>query len=207
MNKKNTARTLTGLALVGLMGVGATLAYLSDSTGPVTNSFALSTKGISITLDEALKDGSGRTDVGNDYGEVVPGEVIAKDPQVHVVANSLDANVFVKVTNPNGANLTITDLNVDAWEMVETKGDSTYYVYKKGAAPTEAADAYTVVKSSDQQQDLAKVFEHVQVKDYQNSEEMKDITLKPIVIKAAAVQAKGVTDQQALTQAKELLDK
>ena len=52
MNKKKLGVTLGSLALVGAIGFGATLAYLSDTAGTLTNTFVVGDN-ISIELDEA----------------------------------------------------------------------------------------------------------------------------------------------------------
>ncbi len=53
MNKKKLVTTFGSLALVGVIGVGASLAYLSDKTNTLTNTFTIGSN-IDITLDEAL---------------------------------------------------------------------------------------------------------------------------------------------------------
>jgi len=97
--------------LLVCVSVGATLAYLTDDTDVVTNTFVVG-DGISIGLDEAYVyppseepdgtllgkiNGTGRG-TGNEY-KLVPGWTYDKDPTVHLYAVSGDCYLFVKVVN------------------------------------------------------------------------------------------------------------
>lgn len=209
MNKK-LKTTGISLLLVGVVGVGATLAYLSDNTGPLTNKFTFTDKNIDIKLDEVIVDDdnkptSDRTEIGQSYKKLVPAQIVEKDPTVTVLANSSNCNVFVSVTNPNGDKLKITDLNSEAWQKLETdQTDQTiYYVYKgeKATGIKDANDELGVVPTSDKAQVLEDVFEHVQV----GANVQLGTTFDDIVIKAAAVQADSVTDAEATKTALDLL--
>ena len=86
-----STKTLVALlSLVLLLGcsLGGTLAWLSDRTDPVTNTFTVGD--IDITLTETTED----------Y-KIVPGVNIAKDPKVTVEANSEACWLFVKVDEAN----------------------------------------------------------------------------------------------------------
>ena len=146
MNKKKLITMLTALALVGAIGVGATLAYLSDKTQELTNTFTFTNANIDITLDEAkvdentnkaLEDGS-RISEGDkqDYKNIIPGMIIDKDPTVYVEAGKLSCNVFVSVKNPNLD--TVLKINAkdkedkDAWaDAAWALIDATKYGYKR----------------------------------------------------------------------------
>ena len=80
------------LALMMLVGgiVGGTIAWLTDETDEVTNTFT--TSDISISLDETERT----------Y-QMVPGWVIDKNPTVTVSANSEDCYVFVEITGTNAS--------------------------------------------------------------------------------------------------------
>lgn len=83
-----STKTLVALlSLVLLLGcsLGGTLAWLSDSTGPVTNTFTVGD--INISLDES-----------NDLDlTIVPGVPIKKDPKVTVLEGSEACWLFVKI--------------------------------------------------------------------------------------------------------------
>lgn len=91
--KKKTLALLLALVLVFGAAVGGTIAYLTDTTGPITNTFTVGDIG-DLTLTETT---------GASY-TIIPGVNISKNP---VVAYDSDANndvavyVFVKVTAPN----------------------------------------------------------------------------------------------------------
>lgn len=78
-------------ALILVIGgvVGGTVAWLVDSTGPVTNTFTVGDIDIDLTEN-----------TGNSY-KIVPGVDIEKDPTVTVSANSEKCYVFVKVEEKN----------------------------------------------------------------------------------------------------------
>lgn len=83
-----STKTLVALlSLVLLLGcsLGGTLAWLSDSTDPVINTFTVGD--VNIELDETT---------GTEY-KIVPGVNIAKDPKVTVKANSEACWLFVKI--------------------------------------------------------------------------------------------------------------
>lgn len=79
------------LAVVLIVGisVGGTLAWLTDTTGPVTNTFTVGD--IDINLAETT---------GSSY-KFVPGDKLAKDPIVTVTAGSESCYLFVKVKDVN----------------------------------------------------------------------------------------------------------
>ena len=78
---------VTMLAVVLLVGciIGGTVAWLTDKTDPITNTFTYGK--VKIALSE---------NTGNDY-KIVPGVNIEKDPKVTVEAGSEPCYVFVKV--------------------------------------------------------------------------------------------------------------
>lgn len=86
-------RELSGKLVVAMLAVtlligcaiGGTVAWLTDKTGPVVNTFTYGD--INITLAETT---------GSSY-KIIPGVDIAKDPKVTVKANSEACWLFVKV--------------------------------------------------------------------------------------------------------------
>lgn len=97
------------LGLTAALGVGGTLAILSQQSNTVTNTFAVG-NGINaedIKLDETditaenfdgqVSD-SKRTEEGNNYENIEPASHLVKDPQVHITADAADSYVFVNIT-------------------------------------------------------------------------------------------------------------
>lgn len=214
MNKKKLITMLTALALVGAIGVGATLAYLSDKTEELTNTFKFAENGIGIELDEAKVDNNNkatneRVKAGDtqEYKNIIPGMILDKDPTVTITEKSLNCNVFVSVKNANAEEvLKINDLDADAWAEVDpstyglTAADATkYYVYQgtKATGTVEADDKFFVVPTSGNPTVLEDVFQTLTV----GTEVTKNTTFAEIVIKAAAVQADSCSDAEAAESA------
>ena len=77
---KKTLTLVLSLALAVAIGIGGTLAWLTSSTGPVTNTFTVGK--LAITLDEAPVDANGKTTTGdrgagNSY-KLMPGHTYDK---------------------------------------------------------------------------------------------------------------------------------
>lgn len=119
MKMKNMLIGGMSLALVACISIGGTLAYLSDKTGEVTNTFTMG-KGYvdqGLVLDETALHKTGevdeeqnpvlenpteissseRTTTGNKYLEMNIGDAIAKDPTLKLTTGSVDSYVFVRV--------------------------------------------------------------------------------------------------------------
>lgn len=89
---KRTILTVAAIALIACGVVGTTVAWLSDTTDPVTNIFTYGN--IDITLEET-DDGDG--DLLENTYDIKAGTPITKDPIVSVLPGSEDAWVFVKL--------------------------------------------------------------------------------------------------------------
>lgn len=94
MNKKKLGTGLVALALVGVVGIGGSLAWFTD-TESRTNTFT--TGNINITIDEESTDGS-QTGTGYDYENVMPGDVLEKKVTVTLDEDSQDAYVRLVLT-------------------------------------------------------------------------------------------------------------
>ena len=100
--KKRTLALILALVLVFGAAVGGTIAYLTDTTDPVTNTFTVGK--VDITLTETFN-----TDTNNDgtndawKAQLIPGTTYTKDPVVTVTDDSEDCWLFVKFEEKNGA--------------------------------------------------------------------------------------------------------
>lgn len=92
MKKKTVALLLACVMALGV-AVGGTLAWLTDTTQEVKNTFTDSN--INITLKET--DADEDKDADNNSYKMVPGHTIAKDPKATVVTGSEDCYLFIKV--------------------------------------------------------------------------------------------------------------
>ena len=181
--KKAMLALVCALALV-VGSVMGTMAYLQDQTQVVQNTFTVGKVGIS--LDEANVDvygvvTEGRTETGNEY-KLIPGHKYAKDPTVHVDADSENAWLFVKVENgisaieAAGDTTIAAQMEVNGWTIVD--GETNVYAYKD-----------IVVKDAD-----VTVFSNFTLK---GDAAVADYATAKINITAYAVQVDGFTTAQA----------
>lgn len=121
------------LAVVLIVGisVGGTLAWLTDTTGPVTNTFTVGD--INITLAETTKD----------Y-KMVPGNTIAKDPKVTVLKDSEACWLFVKIEESTNLDDFITYAVADGWTALA--GESG--VYYREVAASDGDQVFSVLKDN-----------------------------------------------------------
>ena len=118
MKKKQLFTMVGSLALVGAIGAGATLAYLSDTEGQLTNTFTMG-ESINIFLDEKNNDSTSddkRVEKGNNYVDVLPGVPVFKDPTVTVERVGeegvvTEQYVFMSVKKGSDVTLDIDDRN------------------------------------------------------------------------------------------------
>lgn len=136
MKNKKALKLIGALALVATVGVGATLAYLTDKSNIVRNSFTVGTgyeidddTKLSVWIDEKkigtpAKDElivEGRTLVGNTYSDVLAGNELDKDPELNIAAGSIKSYGFIEVTGLEALKaIDVTvDLNTTDWKKVD----------------------------------------------------------------------------------------
>ena len=136
-----TSKTLV-LALVLMMVVGATIggtiAWLTDTSDTVVNTFTDSD--IEITLAESDTD-LNTAGEQHDY-KMVPGYTITKDPKVTVVTGSEKCYLFVKLEESANFNSFLTYEIADGW----TSLDGVDNVYYRIVDTAEMGTAYSVLK-------------------------------------------------------------
>ena len=170
-----STKTLVALlSLVLLLGcsLGGTLAWLSDSTDPVINTFTVGD--IKISLDES-KD----LDL-----TIVPGVPIRKDPKVTVEANSEACWLFVKIEKSTNWPQELTYTIADDWtELTDVTG---VYYREVDAETAKAGHEYPVLEG-----------DKVTVSDTLTKSELQQITANPtLTFTAYAVQQEGVADAE-----------
>lgn len=177
--KKKIAISIVAVALVLCCAIGGTLAWLTDKTGPVTNTFTVGD--INIDLAETTSD----------Y-KMVPGNTIAKDPKVTVEAGSEACWLFVKVTKSGNFDQFLTYEMADGWTQYEGTTD----VWYRTVPASNANQEFEVLKDS-----------KVTVKGTVTKEMMtsSDFTNPTLTFKAAAVQTANLTLAQAYAEATTLL--
>ncbi|MCI7640590.1 MAG: hypothetical protein MSS60_12345 [Clostridiales bacterium] len=107
------------LAVVLIVGIsiGGTLAWLTATSGPVTNTFT--TSDIEITLAE-----SDDLDL-----KMVPGYTITKDPKATVEAGSEDCYLFVKLEKSTNFDDFMTYTIASGWTELTSAAGTNYKVY------------------------------------------------------------------------------
>lgn len=169
---------LAVMLIVGI-SVGGTLAWLTDKTGDVVNTFTVGD--VDIDLTETT---------GNSY-KIVPGANITKDPVVTVKANKEPCWVFVKIVEANWPAVTETDSTTrkinysvgSGWTALD--GETGVYYREAG---TLTADASYPVLANNQ----------VTVSPTLTKAEANAITTNPtLTFTAYAIQKEGFTDAAA----------
>lgn len=135
LNVKPIAMLLAIGLLVG-SAIGGTLAWLTDQTQEVKNTFTVGN--IGIDLDETTTD----------Y-KMIPGNDITKDPKVTVVAGSEDAWVFVKVAKSLNFDEYLTYTVADGWtELTGVEGSSNLVTIYYREYEGDEAKEYPVLKDN-----------------------------------------------------------
>lgn len=129
--KKKTLALVLALTLLVAGIVGGTLAWLTDQTAEVKNTFTVGDINIGLTETTA------------DY-KMVPGNTIAKDPTVTVKANSEACWLFVQVTESTSLKDFITYAIAEGWTALPGV-DGVYY----REVPASAADQTFSVLAGD----------------------------------------------------------
>ena len=167
-NKANTRNKLVALSLALAMvicgAIGGTLAWLTDDTDTVVNTFTVGNIGIELTEENPVL-----TD-GKREAKMIPGWTITKDPLVTVEANSEDAWVFIEVAETGKATVggksygfdRYIAYNVDTsiWTQLDQKaeyptGNKTTVYYTKYSA--QAEDENYGVLAGGEIEDAAKI--------------------------------------------------
>jgi len=133
--KKKTLALFLALALVLGGVIGGTMAWLTDETPGIVNTFTDSD--IEITLTE-----TGAENNANSY-KMVPGYTISKDPKVTVETGSEKCYLFVKLEESANFNSFLTYEIADGW----TSLDGVDNVYYRIVDTADMGTAYSVLKN------------------------------------------------------------
>ncbi len=172
--RRNTLKPmLIAMAVVLLLGcvTGGTLAWLTSTTGSVTNTFT--TSDINITLAETK----------NDF-KMIPGYTIEKDPVVTVTAGSEDCWLFVKIDESSNLESYVSYDVADGWnELTADKdGNTLKGVYYRSVMTTDPVKSFSVLKD-----DKVTVLETV-TKPMMDALKSDGATQPTLTFQAAAVQ-------------------
>lgn len=128
--KKKTLALFAALVLAVGCIVGGTLAWLTDKTDSVVNTFT--TSDIDVTLTESQEE----------Y-KMIPGWTIHKDPKAAVAAGSEECYLFVKLEKSGNFDDFMTYEIADGWTAL-TGVDGVYY---RQVATANMGTAYSVLKN------------------------------------------------------------
>lgn len=112
---KKKVLSIVAVVLVLCCAIGGTLAWLTDKTDPVVNTFTVGDINIELTESENLNL------------KMVPGNTITKDPKVTVKANSEKCGLFVKVDKSSNYGDFLEDYKMAADWITLDGQDGVYY--------------------------------------------------------------------------------
>ena len=132
--KKKTLALILALVMVFGAAVGGTIAWLTDKTDDVKNTFTVGN--IDIDLTETLPE--------NKTAKMVPGDDIDKNPTAIVKANSEDCWLFVTIEKANDFDKFMTYDMADGWTALS---GVTGVFYRTVAANT-ADQSFAILKDN-----------------------------------------------------------
>lgn len=155
MSKKKVLAMAASLALVAVIGVGATLAYFTDKTDTKTNVVTMGKVDINLEEDSVEDNGQVAGEIkeeGIDFTNVMPGDVLSKIPKVTVAEDSQEAYIRVKIEIEPDEILSGADIDSNAifkWLDIDgskwVKGQDDYFYYQEIANPLDELTLFTKV--------------------------------------------------------------
>lgn len=131
---KKKVLSIVAVVLVLCCAIGGTLAWLTDKTASVKNTFTVGD--INIELTETTTN----------Y-KMVPGNTISKDPKVTVKANSEACWLFVKVEKSANFDSFMSYVMADGWTQGDGK-DIPDNVFYREVPATTADTSFDVLKNN-----------------------------------------------------------
>ena len=194
MNKKKVLAMVTALALVAVVGIGATLAYFTDKAD-IQNVITMGHVDINLTENKVEKDADGEyvpvgetelTEEGLTFEDVVPGQTVPKNPTITVEEDS--ENCYVRAT----VTVESQDIDKDVLDLL-TKKLTDQILSTAGSNWTyNDKDGYFYYGSELKAAEKAVLFETVTIPgEWDNAVADKSFSFK---IAAEAVQSKYVDD-------------
>lgn len=207
--KKKTIAIALACAVLLCCVVGGTMAWLTDSTPTVTNTFTVGDINIDLTETGAADTDDTTEGILDKAYHFVPGDKLVKDPVITVEKGSEKCYLFLQVTEVNNSvdglypilNWDVRDLNTDAkanpeedWVVYSTaNGVTNYYRIVDAFAATEDIKYYVLTGEGDGELKNGMVSVSTAVR--------KDMVTKinaakpTLSFKAAAVQHKNIADE------------
>ena len=144
MRKKTIMTMAMALALIGTIGMGATLAYFTDSDSAEN---VITMGHVAIRLTEETNDPLAITEEGLAFSNIVPGEQLSKKPIITVANDSKECYLRAKIELVGLDEDHETELmeQIDLDATLWTLGDEGYYYYQQMAVPKQAIPLFTTV--------------------------------------------------------------
>ena len=190
MKKKKLITMLTTLVLVTVVGVGATLAYFTDTTQALTNTFAVGNN-VSLELRETdieneneFKFADNENTGEQNYENMLPGVFVKKDPYIVVGDNTSDCYLFIQLSNfDNNLNIRYSSgndgiINSHWVKVTSADGLNGIYMYKVGDDNIFSENTVTEA-----------IFDEIKLL---NGFSESETEIKGLTIKACAYQSSGV---------------
>lgn len=136
--KKKAMIFLVALLMAVSACAGGTLAYLTDTTSSVSNTFTVGNVDITLTESEGTKTAADRE------FKMVPGNEIKKDPLVEVAEGSEDCWLFVRVEKSDNLDDFIRYEAADGWSALSGEDE----VYYRAVNADSQGKAFPVLKDN-----------------------------------------------------------
>ena len=185
--------TLALVLVVAVASVGGTIAWLTDKTAPVMNTFTTADIDIELTETFNAKNDASSTENDTWNAKLVPGKEYAKDPKVTVKSGSEACWLFVHVADANnthnGLTGKIVDYSVrtgaDEWTAVPEHNG---FYYRQVSATAADTSFYVLTGNTANPDGKVTINENLT----KAQEEAIKNTTPTITVIAAAVQQDGV---------------
>ena len=201
MKKKSIITMVAALALVGAIGVGSTLAYFTDSED-VSNVVTMGHVDITVYETDDYKETDDIieiTEEGLTFENVMPGDVLDKDPSVKVNAGSADAYIRVKMelVTAEDSKITADDLAVLRNAIIADVENSEEWYYNT----TDKYFYYQKIMTTDS--NPAVLFDTVTIPtSWKNNTAGQEFNIE---ITAEAIQADNFTPAKITVEGKEVI--
>ena len=146
--KKKTVALVLAMVLVFALAVGGTIAYLTDKTQAIENTFTVGN--VNIELKETFNSTPGKDGKFTEWtAQLIPGMNYFKDPVVSVDTSSEDCYLFVKFEELGDAAKYIiytSNLNEEnGWYQDESLPDNVWY---RQVAKADATRSFWLLKDN-----------------------------------------------------------
>lgn len=223
MKKKKLMMAVVSASLVGVVAIGGTLAYLSDQTDEVTNTFNVGSGYVTdkyhtgLWLDETDKVGTTnpvevsdtyRTEEGVQYTDLLPADVIAKDPTFHLTQGSVESYVFAEVVGLD--ELKSNEFIIKAENNFNDKvsGLNKNWVKVDGSNTLDGLYRYNVTVGGEKSYEMEPLFQYIKFDadvDTDRFNEIKETGLEDVIVRGVAVQAANMNETTAQEEAVKIL--